>query len=72
VVVVLAYGLATAIGASRFTARQHFASDVVAGGAMGWFIGRYVSGRHREDGRSPAKTWLRPEVVPQIRPADRS
>jgi membrane-associated phospholipid phosphatase len=42
-VVVLAYGLATAIAASRFTARQHFASDVVAGSAMGWFIGRYVS-----------------------------
>lgn len=43
IVVVLAYGLATAIAASRFTARQHFASDVVAGSAMGWFIGRYVS-----------------------------
>ena len=71
-VVILAYGLATAIGASRFTARQHFASDVVAGGAMGWFIGRYVSERHREDGRSPAKAWLTPEVIPQFRPADRS
>lgn len=71
-VVILAYGLATAIGASRFTARQHFASDVVAGGVMGWFIGRYVSERHREDGRSPAKAWLTPEVIPQFRPADRS
>jgi membrane-associated phospholipid phosphatase len=71
-VVVLAYGLATVIAASRFTARQHFASDVVAGGAMGWFIGRYVSERHREDGRSPAKTWLMPEVIPQFLPADHS
>jgi membrane-associated phospholipid phosphatase len=49
-VVILAYGLATAIGASRFSAREHFASDVVAGGAMGWFIGRYVSARHRDGG----------------------
>jgi hypothetical protein len=71
-VVVLAYGLATAIGASRFTARRHFASDVVAGGAMGWFIGRYVSGRRREDGRSLVKAWLAPEVLPRIRSADRS
>lgn len=72
VVAVLAYGLATAIGASRFTARQHFASDVIAGGAMGWFIGRYVSARHPEDGRPPAKTWLRPEVIPEFRPAGHS
>jgi hypothetical protein len=71
-VVVLAYGLATAIGASRFTGRRHFASDVIAGGAMGWFIGRYVSGRRREDGRPAARTLLMPEVVPQIRPADHS
>jgi membrane-associated phospholipid phosphatase len=72
VVVVLAYGLAIAIGASRFTARQHFASDVIAGGAMGWFIGRYVSQRHHEDGRSLVKNWLTPEVIPQFRPADHS
>jgi membrane-associated phospholipid phosphatase len=70
-VVVLAYGLATAIGVSRFTSREHFASDVVAGGAMGWFIGRYVSERHREGRRSPAKAWLTPEVIPQFHPADR-
>lgn len=71
-VVLLSYGLATAIAASRFSAREHYLSDVVAGGAMGWFIGRYVSERHREGGRSPAKAWLTPEVVPLIRPADHS
>ena len=71
-VVLLAYGLAAAIGASRFTGREHFASDVVAGGAMGWFIGRCVSGKQRGDGRSPAKTWSMTDVAPQIRPADHS
>jgi len=71
-VVVLAYGLATAIGASRFSSRRHFASDIVAGGAMGWFIGRYVSERHREGARSKVKALLTPEVIPQFQPADRS
>ena len=41
-VVILAYGLATLVGASRFSARQHSASDIVAGGAIGWFIGWHV------------------------------
>jgi hypothetical protein len=52
--------------------REHFASDVVAGGAMGWFIGRYVSQRHRDGGRSPVKAWLSREAIPQFRPPDRS
>ena len=41
-VVIAAYGIATLVSASRFGARKHFASDIVAGGAMGWFIGRHV------------------------------
>jgi membrane-associated phospholipid phosphatase len=69
-VVVLAYSLATVVGASRFSARQHSASDIVAGGIMGWFIGRHVVERSRS-GRS-AKAWLAPQVVPQVQPADRS
>jgi membrane-associated phospholipid phosphatase len=71
-VVVLAYGLATMVGASRFSARQHFASDIVAGGVMGWFIGRHVTERNRGGTRSTARGWLAPEVVPQIRPSDHS
>ena len=42
----LAYGLASVVGAARFSARQHYASDIVAGGAMGYFIGRYVVNTH--------------------------
>jgi len=71
-VVILAYGLATMVGASRFSARQHSASDIVAGGVMGWFIGRHVSERRRVGGRSPVKGWLLPQVVPQVQPSDHS
>jgi membrane-associated phospholipid phosphatase len=70
--VILAYGLATMVGASRFSARQHSASDIVAGGAIGWFIGRHVAEGRRVGGRSPAKGWLMPQVVPQVQPASHS
>lgn len=41
-----AYGFATAISASRITARKHFPSDVVVGSTFGFLIGGYVA-RHR-------------------------
>jgi membrane-associated phospholipid phosphatase len=71
-VVILAYGLATMVGASRFGARQHSASDILAGGVMGWFIGRHVSERRRGGGRSQAKAWLMPQVSPQVQPSSHS
>jgi membrane-associated phospholipid phosphatase len=46
IVPVITYGLAAAVSASRLTGRRHYASDIVAGGAMGWFIGRYVWDHH--------------------------
>src|SRR4029079_3669627 len=42
IVPVLAYGRAGTVIGSRFAARRHFASDVVVGAAMGWFIGDYI------------------------------
>jgi len=39
---VLAYGYAGAVVGARLAARRHFPGDVVAGGAMGWFVGDYV------------------------------
>jgi membrane-associated phospholipid phosphatase len=74
-VVVLAYGLAGLISASRFSGRKHFASDILAGGAMGWFIGRHVSEAHQDSPggkRQAVKAWLAPQVVPQVQPATRS
>lgn len=44
---VTAYTAAAAISVSRFTGRQHFASDVVFGGVTGALIGNYVATRPR-------------------------
>jgi membrane-associated phospholipid phosphatase len=55
VVYVVAYGLATTVVVARVGARKHFPGDVVAGGAIGWFMGDYVYGRrhNRELDRKP-------------------
>lgn len=50
IIPIVAYGLAGTVSASRIAARKHFASDVVVGAIMGYFIGEYVSNRH-----NPAK-----------------
>jgi len=42
-VAVVMYGLATAASTYRVTAGVHFPSDVVAGGVLGYLIGRYVA-----------------------------
>lgn len=39
---VIAYGYAGTVVAARLAARKHFPSDVVVGGAIGWFTGEYV------------------------------
>jgi membrane-associated phospholipid phosphatase len=50
IVPILAYGLASTVVIARVGARQHFPGDVVAGSAMGWFIGDYVYGkRHNRE-----------------------
>ncbi|PYT29244.1 MAG: hypothetical protein DMG58_16655 [Acidobacteria bacterium] len=69
-VIVIAYGLATLVGAARFSARQHFASDVVAAGAMGWFVGTHVFETHQEASRSRSmlQALTHPQVIPQLLP----
>lgn len=42
------YGLASAVSASRVTAKQHFPSDVLIGSAIGWFEGMYVYRKHHD------------------------
>ena len=44
----LAYGLAGAVSASRVTGREHFPSDVLVGGAIGWFVGQQVYRSHHD------------------------
>ena len=58
----LAYLYAGGVVGARLAANQHFPGDVLAGGAMGWFIGDYVYGkRHNpelDEKRSMLKTVL--------------
>jgi membrane-associated phospholipid phosphatase len=42
------YGLATAVSASRVAGKQHFPSDVVVGGAIGWLTGRQIYHAHHD------------------------
>jgi membrane-associated phospholipid phosphatase len=46
IVGITAYTLAGVVSIARIAAQKHFASDVVAGGTMGWFIGRHVYDTH--------------------------
>lgn len=45
----VAYGLAGTVVGARMAARRHFPGDVVAGAAMGWFVGDYVYGKRHND-----------------------
>lgn len=43
---ILAYSLATAISASRLSARRHWVSDIAVGGSLGFLIGRFTYKRN--------------------------
>jgi len=45
---IAAYGLATAVTVTRVTSQQHFASDVVIGGALGWYFAHEVYRTHHD------------------------
>ena len=52
---VLCYSYGVGIAAARLSARQHFPSDVVAGGVIGWFTGDYVyAKRHNPELDNPS------------------
>jgi hypothetical protein len=44
----LAYGMATAVSASRVMGKEHFPSDVVVSAGIGWLIGREVYKKHHD------------------------
>ena len=67
----LAYALATGVSVSRYVADRHYASDIVAGGAMGWFLGRYVYQTH-ETHASHHHAWLQPQIGPSVDPITRT
>jgi hypothetical protein len=53
----LAYGLAGGISASRFIGQKHFATDVLVGSALGWYIGRQVFRSHSQYGDFGNTKW---------------
>ena len=70
IVQVVAYSLAGVVSASRIAARQHFASDIVSSGIMGWFIGKYVYETHMSH-LSHKHSFLMPTVMPHFDPVQR-
>lgn len=57
IVQIAAYGVATAVSVARFTGGEHYISDVVAGSAIGFGIGKYVyKTHHRNTDSSGAET----------------
>ena len=68
---ITAYSLAGIVSAARIAAQKHFASDVVAGGTMGWFIGRYVYETHMSH-LAHKHSSLIPMIVPQVDPVQRT
>lgn len=43
---ILAYGAAGGVSAARWAGQKHFASDVIIGAALGWYMGRQVYRTH--------------------------
>jgi membrane-associated phospholipid phosphatase len=54
---VLAYGTAGAISVARFAGQQHFATDVLVGSALGWYMGRQVFRAHSHYSDAEAAEW---------------
>jgi membrane-associated phospholipid phosphatase len=67
---VTAYSLAAIVSASRVAAQKHFASDIFAGGTMGWFIGRYVYETHMSHLAHKHASFV-PMILPEIEPSQR-
>jgi membrane-associated phospholipid phosphatase len=52
----LSYGLASAVTVARVTGKEHFPSDAVVGGALGYFIAQQIY-RRRRDPEVSAGSW---------------
>lgn len=60
-----AYGYAALVSVSRVTSQEHFTSDVFVGGAIGFFIGRYVVHTNEMHlAHSRRAKWLSPAISP--------
>jgi membrane-associated phospholipid phosphatase len=61
----LAYAYAGGVVGARLAANQHFPGDVMAGGAMGWFIGDYVYAK-RHNGELDEKRSLLKKALTHV------
>jgi len=53
----LAYSVAGGISAARVVGHQHFATDVVVGSALGWYLGRQVYRSHSHYSDADVAKW---------------
>jgi membrane-associated phospholipid phosphatase len=53
----LAYGVAGGVSAARIAGRQHFATDVLVGSALGWYTGRQVFRSHSHYSTADIAKW---------------
>ena len=60
----LSYGLATAVSASRVTAKEHFPSDVLVGAALGYLISEYTYRQHHNPDFT-GSAWETPAIRPE-------
>ncbi|MGA7217228.1 MAG: capsule assembly Wzi family protein [Candidatus Sulfotelmatobacter sp.] len=61
----LSYGVASAVTVARVTGKEHYPSDAVAGGALGYFIARQIYRRHGDPEVSEAAWGSVSEDAPQ-------
>jgi membrane-associated phospholipid phosphatase len=68
----VAYGLAALVSSARVGAQQHYVSDVVAGGAIGYFIGRYVVNTHEAHAEHHHGILTPGSITPLVQPSTRT
>ncbi len=66
VVQIAAYGAATAVSVARFTGQKHYISDVVAGSALGYMIGKYVYTTHHRTSLDSDEPVSHVMILPQF------
>ena len=63
---IAAYSVATLVSASRVSARQHWFSDIFAGGTLGFMIGRYVYKQHHDPSLPGSPVDRKSQAVPEV------
>lgn len=67
----LAYGMAGMVSAARVAAERHHVSDVAVGAGLGYLIGKFVSSKYDEMGKTK-HGWMMPQLSPGVGMGGRS